>query len=65
MLDQQKMMIESTNFDVSVINCIKAGKEAIKEIKKKFDDIQDSKSDLEDRNGRIERKTENYFAGNG
>ena len=29
MLEQQKMMIESTNFDVGVISSIKAGKDAI------------------------------------
>jgi len=50
MIDQQKMMIESTNFDAGVITSIKAGKDAMKEMNKNMniDDIQDLKDDLED-----------------
>jgi len=44
------MMIESTNFDKGVIDSIKAGKDAMKEMNKNMniDDIQDLKDDLED-----------------
>ena len=50
MLEQQKMMIESTNFDVGVISSIKSGKDAMKEMNKKLDidDIADLKDELED-----------------
>ena len=64
MLEQQKMMIESTNFDVGVISSIKAGKDAMKEMNKnmELDDIQDLKDDLEDQMAEMNEKQE-FFAG--
>lgn len=50
MLEQQKMMIESANFDTGVINSIKAGKDAISDMNKQMnvDDIAELKDELED-----------------
>jgi|LakMenEpi03Aug12_release.lakeMendotaPanAssembly.Ray.scaffolds.fasta_scaffold507540_1 hypothetical protein len=64
MLEQQKMMIESTNFDVGVISSIKSGKDAMKEMNKKLDidDIADLKDELEDQMAEMNEKNE-FFAG--
>ena len=43
MLQQQKMMIESTNFDAGVINSVKAGKDVMKEMNKNGVKIEGAK----------------------
>ena len=50
MLEQQKMMIESANFDIGVVNTIKDGKNAIGTLNKQMnvDDIADLKEELDD-----------------
>ena len=50
MLEQQKMMIESANFDIGVVNSIKAGKDAIGTLNKQMDidKIAELKDDLDD-----------------
>lgn len=63
MLEQQKMMIESSNFDVGVINSIKAGKDAIENMNKQMnvDDIADLKDEMEDLQAEINERQE-FFA---
>ena len=50
MLEQQKLMIESANFDVGVVSSIKAGKDAIGKLNKEMnvDDIAELKDELDD-----------------
>merc|ERR1719313_1632415 len=50
LLEQQKMMIESANFDIGVVNSIKTGKDAIGQLNKQMnvDDIADLKDELDD-----------------
>ena len=50
LLEQQKMMIESANFDIGVVNSIKDGKNAIGALNKQMnvDDIADLKEELDD-----------------
>ena len=63
MLEQQKMMIESSNFDVGVVNSIKAGKDAIENMNKQMnvDDIADLKDEMEDLQAEINERQE-FFA---
>ena len=63
MLEQQKTMIESANFDVGVINSIKAGKDAITVMNKEMnvDDIAELKDELEDQMAEISERQE-FFA---
>ena len=64
MLEQQKMMIESANFDIGVVNSIKNGKDAIQGLNKQMnvDDIAELKDDLDDMMAENEER-QDYFAG--
>ena len=63
MLEQQKMMIESTNFDVGVISGMKEGATAMEQMNKQMnvDDIADLKEELEDQMAEIQERQE-FFA---
>ena len=64
LLEQQKMMIESANFDIGVVNSIKTGKDAIGQLNKQMnvDDIADLKDELDDMMAENTERQE-YFAG--
>ena len=64
MLQQQKMMIESTNFDAGVINSVKAGKDVMKEMNKnlEIDDMNDLKDDIEELVA-LQNEKQEFFAG--
>ena len=63
MLEQQKMMIESTHFDVDVVNSMKSGATAMDQMNKQMnvDDIADLKDELADQMAEIEERQE-FFA---
>lgn len=63
MLEKQKVMIESANFDVGVINSISAGKDAINEMNKQMnvDDIAEMKDEMEDLQAEMDERAE-FFA---
>jgi len=63
MLEQQKMMIESTHFDKDVIVGMKEGKNAMDQMNKEIDidDIADLQDDLADQQAQIEER-QNFFA---
>ena len=64
MLTQQKMMIESTHFDVDVINGMKQGKTTMESLNAQMnvDDIADLKDDLADLEAENAERQE-FFAG--
>ena len=64
MLTQQKMMIESTHFDVDVINGMKQGKQTMEGLNAQMnvDDIADLKDDLADLEAENAERQE-FFAG--
>ena len=63
MLEQQKMMIESANFDIGVVNSIKNGKDAIGALNKQMnvDDIAELKDELDDMMAENSER-QDYFA---
>ena len=63
MLEKQKVMIESANFDVGVINSISAGKDAIDQMNKQMnvDDIAEMKDEMEDLEAEMNERAE-FFA---
>ena len=64
MLEQQKMMIESANFDIGVVNGIKGGKDVIASLNKQMnvDDIANLKDELDDMM-QENAERQDYFAG--
>ena len=63
-LEQQKMQIESANFDVGVVTAMKTGKNAIQNFNKQInvDDIADLKDELDDMMAENQER-QDYFAG--
>ena len=63
MLENQKMMIESTHFDKDVISGMKDGKDVMEQMNKQMDidDIAELQDDLADQQAEIEQRQE-FFA---
>ena len=58
MLEQQKMAIESTHFDVDVISGMKQGAKAMEQMNKEMnvDDIADLKDELADQMAEVDER---------
>ena len=63
MLEQQKMMIQSANFDAGVINSLASGNKAINQLNKQMDvaDLDELKDQIEDNMAEINERQE-FFA---